>query len=446
MSTDSTLPPNVQIRQVRLFYSGADQVAVYGAPSTYHDGWIANLPARDVFAGDQSGLLYEVLIDALEAHSRTPFQTQFYEQHVRRAPLPSWQENATNTPAKSSPDLSQQSLRNFQAASTIALRLAQQAKAENNLRDHQRLLVSSAAAALQAASLQSDADKATTLRAQALGRFTAAANAGVALAREARNNDNLRDRQHFLQSAAEAALEAASLQGDSGKATTLRTQALQRFTAAASAAVALARQAGNDDNLSDRQMFLQAGAESALRAAELETDATKATTLRSQALARFSAAANAGMVVARNAREKNNMRDHRRFLHASAEAALKAAALENDSAKASTLRSQALARFTSAANVAMSLARAARAEDDLIYRQRCLQASAAAALQAASLQSDDDKAATLRTQADQRFRAAANAAVALAREAHADNNMLAQQRHLLAAGYAGQQLSTASEE
>jgi hypothetical protein len=70
MSMDSALLAQAQIRQIRLFFSGSAQVALYGSPSAVKDGWVANLPAAEVFASDCSGLLFEVPTDAVEAHQR----------------------------------------------------------------------------------------------------------------------------------------------------------------------------------------------------------------------------------------------------------------------------------------------------------------------------------------------------------------------------------------
>jgi hypothetical protein len=55
------------LRQVRLFFSSRLLVALYGSPSAVEDGWVAHLPAAEVFASDCRGLLFEVPTDAVEA-------------------------------------------------------------------------------------------------------------------------------------------------------------------------------------------------------------------------------------------------------------------------------------------------------------------------------------------------------------------------------------------
>jgi hypothetical protein len=78
MSMDSAFPAHAQIRQIRLFFSNSPQVALNGSPSEVKDGWVASLPAVDVFTGDFSDLLFEVRIDAEEAHQRVGFHKEFY--------------------------------------------------------------------------------------------------------------------------------------------------------------------------------------------------------------------------------------------------------------------------------------------------------------------------------------------------------------------------------
>jgi len=153
---DSTLTTQTRIHKIRLFYSGSTQVALYGSPSTLDDGWIANLPAAEVFAGDVSGLLFEVLIDAQEAHQRVGFHSEIYERHIKQDPQPRLPNPFTTSEVSQSTVFVNQALQQFKGARLLASRLAQQARTDERPDEQQRWLATAAALSINAADLQSD--------------------------------------------------------------------------------------------------------------------------------------------------------------------------------------------------------------------------------------------------------------------------------------------------
>lgn len=226
-ASDTALPAQAHICAIRLFFSSSPQVALYGSPSTVDDGWIANLPASEVFDGDFSCLFGERLIDAQEAHERAGFHREFYERNVRNAPQPQWPPKAPAIPAGPDPKLGRAALQYLNTAHVLASRLAQQARRDNRPEDQQRFLAAAADAALKAADLQGNAEAAAQLREQALRQLASAHTLAARLAEQARRDERRQDQQRWLSAAADAALKAYDLQGDADAAAELREQALR---------------------------------------------------------------------------------------------------------------------------------------------------------------------------------------------------------------------------
>jgi hypothetical protein len=152
-----------------------------------------------VFAGDFSNLLYEVLIDAQDAHQRAPFLTRFHEQNVRQAPQPSWPKRDSAAPARPDPELARVALRHLNTARVLATRLAQQARRENRPEDQQRFLAAAAAdASLKAAELKLGRETAGELREQARRQLMAARSLSILLVHQARGEEKLPDQQRWL--------------------------------------------------------------------------------------------------------------------------------------------------------------------------------------------------------------------------------------------------------
>jgi hypothetical protein len=150
---ESTLAPQARVHSIRLFFSGSPQVALYGSPSMVDDGWMANLPASEIFAGDIGCLLFEVLINAQDAHQRVGFQDKFYELHVMDS---LWSDPSPEPEASQSNALASQALQHLTGARGLAIRLAQQARGEERSEDQQRWLSAAAALTMKAADLQGD--------------------------------------------------------------------------------------------------------------------------------------------------------------------------------------------------------------------------------------------------------------------------------------------------
>jgi hypothetical protein len=211
---DSALPAQAHIHKIRLFFSGSLQVALYGSPSAVEDGWVANLPAAEVFVGDCSGLLFEVPIVAEEAHQRVGFHKEFYERHVRQAPQPSWP-NPSLPPTAASPsaDLRQQALQQLKGARNVALSLMQQARSEDRLEDQERWLEALAAVCVKASELEGDCEAAGQLREQALQQLKGARNVALSLMQQARSEDRLEDQERWLEALAALTVKASELEG-----------------------------------------------------------------------------------------------------------------------------------------------------------------------------------------------------------------------------------------
>lgn len=271
MASDTTLPAQAHIRQIRLFFSCGPQVALYGSPSEVADGWIANLPAADVFAGDFSGLLYERMIDAQDAHERSPFHTPFYERHVRQEPQPHLPQQDQAVAVGPDPKLTSAALGHLNTARILAFRLAQQARRDNRPEDQHHYLAAAADASLKAADLQGNVEAAAKLIKEAFRHLSRAYKIAADIAQQARLENRPQDHQHWLSAAADAALKASDLQGDSEAATKLRKRALKLFSGASNLAARLAQQARREDRPQDRHRWLAAAAYSGLKAADLQS-------------------------------------------------------------------------------------------------------------------------------------------------------------------------------
>lgn len=269
MASDTTLPARAHIRQIRLFFSGGPHVGLYGSPSTVADGWIANLPADEVFAGDFTGLVYERLIDAQDAHERCPFHTPFYERHVHKEPEPEWPQQVPAAAAGSDPKLTSAALRHLNTARILASRLAREAQRDNRPEDQQRFLAAAADATLKAADLQSDAETASRLREQALRQLSGASTIAARLAQQARRNNQREHQQHFLAAAADSSLKAANHMRDADASAKLREQAHRQLIGALNIAARLAQQARREGRPHDQQQWLAAASDRALIASDL---------------------------------------------------------------------------------------------------------------------------------------------------------------------------------
>ena len=217
---DSALPAQAHIHKIRLFFSGSLQVALYGSPSAVEDGWVANLPAAEVFAGDCSGLLFEVPIVAEEAHQRVGFHKEFYERHVRQSPQPSWPNpssppTAASKPPAASPsaDLREQALQQLKGARNVASRLVQQARSEERLEDQERWLEAVAELCVKASELEGDGEAAGQLREHALQQLKGARNVASRLVQQARSEERLEDQERWLEAVAELCVKASELEG-----------------------------------------------------------------------------------------------------------------------------------------------------------------------------------------------------------------------------------------
>lgn len=56
---------------------------MYGFPSSVEDGWVANLPAAEILAGEYNIVLLEVSIEAEDVHQRVGSHKEFYELHAK---------------------------------------------------------------------------------------------------------------------------------------------------------------------------------------------------------------------------------------------------------------------------------------------------------------------------------------------------------------------------
>lgn len=415
MPTDSALPEQAHVRQIRLFFSGGPQVALYGSPSTVADGWIANLPAAEVFAGDFSNLLYEVLIDAQDAHQRAPFHTPFYEQTVRQAPQPSWPKRDSAAPARPDPELARVALRHLNTARVLATRLAQQARRENRPEDQQRFLAAAADASIKAADLEGDAEGAEQLREQALRQATAASTIASRLALQAKRDKNPYDHLHFLTAAADCACRAIDLNRDDQIAIQIHEQALKQLTSASSLASQLALKAGRSNKTNDQLRLLVVAGRSVSTAANLLKDGERAAQLRLHAAQHYADASTIGSRLALLARKANKPLDEQGHLEAAADSAMKVSQTQGNSH--TMFHTQALMQFTRASALASRLARQAQGEANANDRLIHLQHATHCALEAAALHPDAQTASRLRAQASRQLLQVARIAMLLAKKA-----------------------------
>jgi hypothetical protein len=65
------------ISQVRLFWDQDWQVALFGQPAQSEDGWIINLPAAELFAGEFSSLPTDTLLAAEWVQETVPMKDPF---------------------------------------------------------------------------------------------------------------------------------------------------------------------------------------------------------------------------------------------------------------------------------------------------------------------------------------------------------------------------------
>lgn len=446
MSSDTTLPPQARVRQIRLFFNDGPQVALYGTPSAVADGWVANLPATAVFAGDFNSLLYEVLIDAVEAHGRAPFHSWFFERHIRQAPQPTWPEQAQPAPASTGRDpvLVQQALRHLNTARILAARLAQQARRDNRLEDQQRFRAAAADACLKAADLQGDQDAATQLRKQALQQLTPAITLARRLAQQAQREQRPEDRQTWLAAAGDAALKAAELQDDADAAGKLQEQALRFFDGARTFAGRLAQQARREDRPHDRQRWLGRAADAGMKAADYQKDPAVSTQLRQQAFQQLIGTSQLANQLAERARRDNNPEELHDHLYERAQCLLKAASLNSDQEAASELRRDALALLKESTRIAASIAQQAIQDDHPEKNQRYLSSAAEASSLAASLEPDLKTAIKLRMRSAMWGNHGAKTASKLALDCKREASLLGHLRHSQNAAFCISQVASAT--
>ncbi len=79
------------ISGVKLFFDQQWQVALFGEPAQSQDGWIINLPADELFAGDYSSLPAEVLLAGDWVQARAAMKGPLAELVCQVVPSDSWE-------------------------------------------------------------------------------------------------------------------------------------------------------------------------------------------------------------------------------------------------------------------------------------------------------------------------------------------------------------------
>lgn len=388
-------------------------MALYGSPSTVADGWIANLPAAEVFAGDFSVLRVERLIDAQDAHERCPFHTTFYGRHVRQAPQPGWLQQAPASAAGSDPKLTSAALRHLNTARVLATRLAREARRDNRPEDQQRYLANAADASLKAADLQRDAEAPAKLREQAQRQLLASRKLSIRLFQQARTDKRPEDQQRWQVAAGELSLKASELEGDVETATKMREQGRSQLMEARNLTIRLIQQAHGEKKVADQQRWQAAAGELALKALSLQGDGEPAGELREQARRQLAEALKLSISLLQQARAEERCDDEQRWHTAAGELALKAAELERDGKAAGQLRKQALRHLMAARKLSIRLLQQARGEGRVADQQQLQATAGMLSLKAAELLGDEETAEQLREHALRHLMAARRLSIRL---------------------------------
>lgn len=416
MTNDTSLPAHARISKIRLFYSGGPQVALYGSPSEVADGWIMNLPAAEVFAGDFSGLVYERLIEANDANISSPLCTSFYERYVRQAPQLRWAQNCLTADSVPNPKLARAVLPHLHSCRVLGSRLAQQARGEKRRKDELRFMAAAADAALKAGELQANTEAASELQKLALRQLNGVCRIAANLARQARLDNRPQDQQPWIAVEADAALNAATHQDDTDAATKLRDRALKRFHDASNLAARLAQQARREGRPQDQHCWLAAAANAAIKAADIQGKEKKFELLQ-QPLRQLLFANKIAKSLADQSRQNINPSSLHSLLFEATDYLLKAANLDGDAQAAARLRLEALTQLREVRDLAICLAQQAVRDRLHSVEQSYLYSASKAAVLAYGLEPDPSSASQLRATAKKLINQFLRRSKALAHEA-----------------------------
>lgn len=89
-SLSSRVASFLSVNKLKIFHQNGDYVALFGEPPMADDGWIINLPATHVFAGDYHSLPFDVELQATWAHAQSTVRQPLATYISFTSPGESW--------------------------------------------------------------------------------------------------------------------------------------------------------------------------------------------------------------------------------------------------------------------------------------------------------------------------------------------------------------------